>query len=129
VRVRLGDILHVNEKRLVIKPPPSASGIAFFIEGRRAYLVFDSAEVVLTLLDDAAIVELVRKVPWDGSTRYISQSVSFLAEELRVVRDVAVVTNGRANLFLVSEVRQRLESLRSRWPPGGKEDRRKTGLA
>lgn len=113
--VRLGDILSVSgEKRLVVKLPPPPFGANFFVEGRRAYLVFDSAEVILTVLDDCAIVELVRVVPWNGSVRRISQTVSFLVEELSAIEDVAVVVDGRVNLFLVSEVRQRLEGRRER---------------
>ena len=112
--VRLGDILSVSgEKRLVVRPPPPTLG-NFFVEGRRAYLVFDSAEVILTVLDDCAIVELVRAVPWNGSVRRISQTVSFLVEELSAIEDVAVAVDGRVNLFLVSEIRQRLERWRER---------------
>jgi hypothetical protein len=115
VSVRLGDILSVGvEKRLVVKPPPPPLRANFFVEGRRAYLVFDSAEVILTVLDDCAIVELVRVVPWNGSVRRISQTVSFLAEELSAIEDVAVAVDGRVNLFLVSEIRQRLEGRRER---------------
>lgn len=118
--VRLGDILSVGvEKRLVVKLP-STLGVNFFVEGRRAYLVFDSAEVILTVLDDCAIVELVRVVPWNSSVRRISQTVSFLVEELSAIEDVAVAVDGRVNLFLVSEIRQRLERRR---------ERKKTGLA
>jgi hypothetical protein len=115
--ITLRDVMAVTDQKLfVFKVLPEALPFKAFTDSYRLFLVFPSAEVIITAAGDEAVLELDRTVPYNGTTKRISQSVSFCVEDFPSISDTAIVHNGEPNLSLVSEIRERLERSRAGRP-------------
>jgi hypothetical protein len=109
--ITLRDVMAVTDQKLfVLKALPEGLPLKAFTDSYRLFLVFPSAEVIITAAGDKAIIELDRIVPYNGTTKRLSQSVSFYVEDFPFVSDTAIARGGELNLSLVSEVREKLES-------------------
>jgi hypothetical protein len=111
--ITLRDVMAVTDQKLfVLKALPEALPLKAFTDSYRLFLVFPSAEVIITVAGDKAIIELDRTVPYNGTTKRLSQTVSFYVEDFPFISDTAIARDGGPNLSLVSEIRERLESHR-----------------
>ncbi|MCI4409778.1 MAG: hypothetical protein JHC26_11855 [Thermofilum sp.] len=109
--ITLKDVMEVtNQNVFVFKALSDGLPFKAFTDSYRLFLVFPTAEVIITATGDKAIVELDRTVPYDGTTKRLSQSVSFYVEHFRSISDVAIARGGEPNLSLVAEIRERLAS-------------------
>ena len=109
--ITLKDVMTVTDQKVfVFKALPEALPLKAFIDSFRLFIVFPTAEVIITAVGDKAIVELDRIVPYNGTTKRLSQSVSFYVEDFLLVSDTAITRGGEPNLSLVSEIREKLES-------------------
>jgi hypothetical protein len=116
--ITLRDVMAVTDQKLfVLKVLPEGLPFRVFTDSYRLFLVFQSAEVIITVAGDKAIIELDRTVPYNGTTKRLSQSVSFYVEDFPLVSDTAITRGYEPNLSLVSEIREKLES-------GGEKPRR-----
>jgi len=106
-----------NQRLFVLRALPEGIPFRAFTDSYKLFLVFPSAEVIITVAGDKAIIELDRTVPYNGTTKRLSQSVSFYVEDFPLVSDTAITRGGEPNLSLVMEVREKLES-------GGEKPRR-----
>jgi hypothetical protein len=108
--ITLRDVMAVTDQKLfVLKVLPEALPFTAFTDSYRLFFVFPSAEVIITVAGDKAILELDRTVPYNGTTKRLSQSVSFYVEDFPFISDTAIARGGEPNLSLVSEVRERLQ--------------------
>jgi hypothetical protein len=107
--ITLRDVMTVTDQRVfVFKTLPEALPFKAFTDSFRLFLVFPTAEVIITATGDKAIVELDRIVPYNGTTKRLSQFVSFYVEHFQSVSDIAITRGGEPNLSLISEIRERL---------------------
>jgi len=107
--ITLKDVMEVTSQRVfVFKALPEGLPFNAFTDSFRLFLVFPTAEVIITATGDKAIVELDRIVPYDGTTKRLSQSVSFYVEHFQSVSDITIARGGEPNLSLVAEIRERL---------------------
>jgi len=111
--IKLRDVMAVTDQNtFVFKILPDGLPFKAFTDSFRLFLVFPTAEVIITAAGDKAILELDRTVPYDGTEKRISQSVGFYVEDFHSVSDIAIARGAEPNLLLVSEIRGILENRR-----------------